>query len=184
MENTDRDFLKKMIDEEHSKPQMLRILNWIGSDKNRVAALVEVFLVGENPTTQRAAWPLGDLGTSQPELFAPHLPALLAFVKKPENHVAVSRNVLRILENIELPDEYLGEIADLVFSIVADPNAPIANRAFSMTVAWRICQKEPELANELRLIIEENWAHSTPAFKSRGRKILASIRLLENDKKG
>ena len=176
MENNDRDFLKNLILEEHSRPQAHRILDWIGSDAGRAALLVSIFLEGEYRTTQRAAWPLGDLGTKHPELLEPHLPKMLAFLKKTGNHVAVTRNMLRILGQIELPKEHLGEIADLVFKSAADPKEPIAIRAFSLTVAWRVCQIEPELSGELRMIIEAHLPFATAAFKVRSRNILAAMR--------
>jgi len=44
-----------------------------------------------------------------------------------------------------------------------------------MTVLANIAQKEPELKNELRLVIEQQLSHGSTGFCSRARKVLKMI---------
>ncbi len=175
MANTDQDFLRNLLLEGQSRPLTHHILSWVRDDAERVAALCASFLEGPYRITQRAAWPIGDIGKARPELLLPHLSVLIGFAKKEGQHDAVARNVLRILESIDLPDELLGEAADLAFPLAADPQKPVAIRAFALTAAWKICQNVPELAPELRLIIEDAMPHATPAIKVRCRRILEGM---------
>ena len=90
-------------------------------------------------------------------------------------HDAVKRNTLRIVQTAELTEEQMGLAADLCFAIVPDPDEPIAARAYALTICHRICQAEPALCGELKLVIESCFASSPAAVKSRGRKILKAL---------
>jgi len=61
------------------------------------------------------------------------------------------------------------------FEYVAFPETPIAVKAFSLTVLSNLSAAYPEIASELRLIIEDQWEHATPAFRSRAKKILKAM---------
>ena len=50
---------------------------------------------------------------------------------------------------------------------------PAAVRAFALTVAARIGKSEPDLMNELRLIVSKHLPQATAAFQVRVREILA-----------
>jgi hypothetical protein len=172
----EKEELKTMILAEHSFANSQRIVRWIGHEQARFDLLMQLFLENEYRVTQRAAMSISHFFDKNPDFFQNWLPKMVDFMKKKDAHDAVKRNVLRILQTINLPDELLGEIADCTFRFAADPNEPGAIRCFSMSVAWRICQKEPELSPELRHIIEENLPHATTAFKNRGGKILAEMK--------
>ncbi len=66
-------------------------------------------------------------------------------------------------------------MADSCFTFLSDPKEPIAVKVFSMSVLANITKKQPELRDELRIVIEDQLPYSTPAFKSRGGKILKEL---------
>lgn len=166
-------FLNEQLQLEHSKRQTLRLAGWIGQDHDRLAALLEIFLGKNNLLSQRAAWVLSTWAEQAP----PHmldlwLPQMVAKLREPHIHDAVKRNVVRILQHIEIPDDLIDELADSCFGFLADQKEAVAVRVFSMTVLEKICRKIPELQPELRLLLEEHLPHGTAAFKNRGQKIL------------
>lgn len=169
------DFLTEQLHLEHSKLQARRLAAWIGHDAERFAALMDIFLGSDYRLCQRSAWVLSQVAQKSPLLVEPWLPRMVAKMREPGIHDAVKRNVVRLLEDIYIPDSIVDDLADVCFQFLADPREAIAVRAFSMTVLEKICQKIPELKPELRLIIEENFEHGTAAFKSRGRKILRKL---------
>ncbi len=105
---------------------------------------------------------------------------IIQHLHKPDIHDAVKRNIVRILQNVEIPEEHYGEVADVCFTWLEDPNVAVAIRVFSMSVLWNICQKEPELMPELRATIEDWIDYSSTGFKSRGNKVLKMITKYEN----
>ncbi|WP_143165108.1 hypothetical protein [Chryseolinea serpens] len=97
------------------------------------------------------------------------------FLNKPGIHHAVKRNTLRLLQYIELPKRLQGRVADLCFQYLQGKGEPIAVKAFSLTVLQRILEEQPELGSELKIIIEDQLAYASPAFRSRAMKVLKVI---------
>jgi len=160
---------------EHSKRQKDRIVAYIGGDKDRFAILMQLFLKGEYRITQRAAWPLSYCVREYPGLIRPHFKALLDKLDKGGLHVAVVRNTMRLLQDVEIPVKYHGRVMSRCFDHVQSPETPIAVKAFSLTVLQHLSAVYPEIKPELRLIIEEQWDQAPPAFRSRARKILKGL---------
>jgi hypothetical protein len=48
-------------------------------------------------------------------------------------------------------------------------------KAFSLSILSNLSADYPEIRGELKIIIEEQWEHATPAFRSRAKKILKSM---------
>lgn len=152
----------------------MMIVRDIGSSEERFAALMKLIFANEDIVSARAAWVLGHAAEAHPQLVQPHLTRMLENLRQPV-HDAIKRNTLRIVQTAELTEEQMGLAADLCFAIVPDPDQPIAARAYALTICHRICQAEPALAGELKLIIENCFAGSPAAVKSRGRKILKAL---------
>ena len=152
---------------EHSKPQTMKVVEFIGADKTRFAELIKIFFAGEYRLTQRAAWPLNYCAEQQPELIQPYLPKLLDCLNRDDVHDAVKRNIVRLLQFVEIPKKLHAKTYSLCLDLVDDPNEPVAVRVFAMTVAARIAKAEPALMNELQLIVRQYLPHSTAAFQKR-----------------
>jgi hypothetical protein len=148
-----------------------RMVEWIGQDAERVAALMQVFTSGPYRICQRASWVVGHLGQRHPHLMMPWLPVLIEHLARTDIHDAIRRNSARVLEEIKVPDELLGAAADACFNAVADPNCAVAIRAFALTTLNDICQREPALWPELKLIVEEQLPIAKPAFLVRAKRL-------------
>ena len=167
--------IKEALLAEHSKRQSERIATFIGKNPDRFRELMDLFFGEEYRITQRAAWAVSHCTDQYPELILPHLDQLIHNLRN-KTHVAVRRNSLRVLQFVEIPEHLLGEAADICFQLLASHDEPVAIKVFSMTVLWNICQKEPDLSHELKLIIEEQLPYGTAGFKNRSNKILTAMR--------
>src|SRR5579863_10328550 len=167
--------LVKLLRAEHSKRQCDRIVAYIGSDKDRFAQLIELFFRGEYRMTQRAAWPLSYCVQRHPELITPYYRQLLDNLGRKDIHVAVIRNTVRLLQDVSIPKRWHGRVMSICFDFVADVQTPIAVKAFSLTILSHLSADYPEIRGELKLSIEEQWEQSTPAFRSRAKKILKGL---------
>jgi hypothetical protein len=165
--------LKTELLREHSKAQALKITAYIGSDSRKFDELMELFFDQEYRVTQRAAWVVSHCGKNHPELITPYIEKMIKNLKK-EVHVAVIRNTLKLLQEIDIPKQLWGITADICFKLL-ESNKPIAVKVFSMTVLANICEKEPDLKNELRIIIEDQLPYGSAGFKSRAAKTLKRL---------
>jgi hypothetical protein len=166
--------LKAALAKEHSKRQCDRIVKYIGDDPGRFAGLMELFFHGEYRIVQRAAWPMSYCVRAHPALIRPYFKRLLDYLDKPGNHIAVVRNTVRLLQDVEIPGRFHGRVMDSCFRFLQSPATPIAVKAFSLTILENMTKDYPDILPELKLIIEEQWEKSTPAFRSRARKIIRS----------
>jgi len=167
--------LEAEILREHSKRQTVRIARWIGSDKRRFRGLMELLLHGDRVVTQRAAWILSSCTDHHPQLVTPWLPALLKKMQEPDVHDALKRNVVRMLQCVDIPRSLLGIVVSLCFDYLNAVDAPIAVKANSMTVLRNIAKREPDLNHELKIAIELMLPHVGPALQARGRMVLKQI---------
>ncbi len=152
---------------EHSKLQTMKIVEFIGADENRFVELMKIFFAGEYRLTQRVAWPLNYCAERHPDLIQPYLPKLLNCLNRDDVHDAVKRNIVRLLQFIEIPKKFHAKTYSLCLDLVDDPNEAVAVRVFAMTVAARIAKSESVLMNELRLIVHRHLPHCTAAFQKR-----------------
>jgi hypothetical protein len=82
---------------------------------------------------------------------------------------------VRILQEIELPEAFHGEVMNTCFTFIETPSTPVAIKAFSLTTLFKLSRQYTEIRSELKMIIEERWETETAAFRVRGKKILAAL---------
>lgn len=133
------------------------------------------FLSNEYRLAQRAAWSVSRAARSKPELIKPYIKNLVAQLQRKDVHNAVIRNSIRVLEDIEIPEEFHAEVMNACFAFIEKPSTPAAIKAFSLTALFNLSKQYPEIKQELQLIIQERIDGETAAFKSRGKNILKSI---------
>lgn len=167
--------IREALLQEHSKAQCNRIVAYIGVNQLRFDELVKLFLTDEYRVVQRAAWPLSNVTDIHPELIQKHLAKIIARLKTPGIHNAVKRNVMRLLENTDIPPALQGTVMDTCFHYIADPKEAVAVKAFSLGVLGKMMNRYPEIIPELKLLIEDRLPHETAAFTSRAKKLLKKM---------
>ena len=167
--------IKEELLKEHSKNQTSKIVRYIGNDKTLFKELMELFFKEEYRVVQRAAWVVSCCGIKYPELIEPYFKKMLDKLKEPNIHNAVKRNIVKVWEEIEIPDELSGEVYDICFGYLQSLQEPIAVKAFSMTVLEKICLTYPELKNELKQTIEDMLPFGSAGIRARGKKILKHL---------
>ena len=166
--------IKEAVLEEHSKKQTMKIVKHVGSDSKRFAELMKLFLGDEYRVTQRAAWAVSYCAQQHPQLIKPYLSKLAKLLDKPGLHDAVKRNTLKIFETIAVPKALQGKMADVCFKFLLSQE-PIAMKAYSMTILLNICKEEPDLKNELRIVIEDMIPLGSAGIRSRGKRVLKEL---------
>ncbi len=170
--------LRAEILKEHSKAQCTKIVNWIGSNQQRFDELFNLFLNDEYRVVQRAAWPVSNCVMAHPLFISKHWQKLISNLKKQNLHDAVKRNSIRLMQKLEIPEKFHGEIMGLCFKYLESPTEPLAVKAFSMTVLGNLAKDYPEIITELKLIIEDQLPHQSAGFKSRARSVLKQLQYL------
>jgi hypothetical protein len=167
--------IRDEILKEHSRTQALKVASYACSSKKNFKELMQCFLANDSRLAQRAAWSVSWAAQKKPDMIEPYIKDLVAQLERKDVHPAVIRNSVRVLEQLEIPETFHGEVMNACFGFIENPVTPVAIKAFSLTTLFNLSKHYPEIKQELKLIIEERWDTETAAFKSRGKKILAAI---------
>lgn len=167
--------LRAAILKEHSKAQCNKIMEWVSADQKRFDELFNLFLHDEPRVTQRAAWPLSYCVSAHPGLIKKRFGELIQNLHKPGIHDAVKRNTLRILQEMNIPKKYQGEVMNTCFQYVESPTEAVAIKAFSITILGNLAKLYPDILPEIKLLIEEQMHSQTAAFKSRAKRLLNDL---------
>jgi hypothetical protein len=167
--------LENEILREHSKRQVVKIAEWIGNDKRRFGQLMNLFLHGDYRTAQRSAWVVSCCGERHPQLVTPWLKAMIDRMQESGVHIAVKRNVFRILECIDIPESLLGTVVSACTRELESVDSAIAVKAYSMTILLNVAQKEPVLKHELQALIEQSLPNAGAGIRARATRVLNTL---------
>jgi hypothetical protein len=167
--------LEKELMKKQTLVQCNRIIKYIADDEKRFADLMKLFFKGEYRLTQHAAWPMSYCIRHYPFLVKPYFKKFIDQLSDSGCHSAAKRNIVRLLQFVEIPKRYQGGLMDICFRFISDPEEAIAVKAFSLTILAKLGEIYPEILPEIKTVIEARWEHETPAFHSRARKILKSL---------
>lgn len=161
--------------ESYSKKRILEISEYACASAKNFKALMQCFLSNDYRLAQRAAWSVSWAARKKPELIKPHIKSLVEQLDRTDVHDAVIRNGVRVLEAIDIPEIFHGDVMNACFAFIEKPSTPVAIKAFSLTTLYNLSKIYPAIKPELKLIIEDRMSQETAAFKSRGMKILNAI---------
>lgn len=166
-----KEYILELLLSGHSRLLADQIVTETQNNPERVAVLIDFLMSGEYLIVQRVSWPLSIIAEKTPEALTPFLDQLIPLLAHSTHHAA-HRNILRLLQFINIPKKHQGNITDACFRFLYDAQTPVAIKSFSMEIVHRIAREEPDLATELCLYIEDRMDFESPGFRSRGRKIL------------
>jgi hypothetical protein len=170
--------IKEALLQEHSKKQCLKIVAYVGDDKKLFAELITLMITGEYRVAQRAAYSVSYCVQKHPALIKPWFGKMIKKMGDKQAHDAIRRNSLRILEDIDIPEKYCGELFEISNNYLHDIKEPIAVRVFSISVMFNIAKKYPDLNNEVKHNAESLLHCGIPALESRSKNILKEIKNL------
>ena len=167
--------LREEILKEHSKAQCIKIVKWVGTDQKRFDELFYLSLNDEYRVVQRSAWPVSYCVIAHSVFIKKHWNKLIKNLQRPNLHDAVKRNSVRLLQDINIPEKYRGEIMDICFKYLESPTEAVAVKVFSLTVLGNMAKHYPEIIPEIKLLIEDQLPQQTKAFKTRAKKTLNKL---------
>jgi hypothetical protein len=163
--------LEKELLKRQTLIQCNRIIKYIGDKELRFSGLMKLFFKGEYRLTQHAAWPMSYCIRQHPDLAKPYFKKFIDQLSDANAHPAAKRNIVRLLQYVEIPKRFHGKLMDICFQFISNPEEAIAVKAFSLSILSNLVKIYPEILPEIKTIIEARWAFETPAFHSRARKI-------------
>jgi hypothetical protein len=165
---------------EHSKDNTDRIRKYIGVDKDKLQELMDCFFSNTYRVSQRSAMVVSSVFDHTPQMINPYVLSLIDGLAEPNQHIAIKRNALRILQSVPIPEEKTTVLFDHCLENLIQKNEPVAVKAFSMTVMLQICKSFPELKKEVIPVLEiELERNESAGVLNRGKKVLLALHKLK-----
>ncbi|PSK84656.1 hypothetical protein [Prolixibacter denitrificans] len=134
---------------------------------------LEAAFSDELPTAWRACYLIDNTTEKYPELLEPHIEKFCERLPSLSNS-SQKRHFARMLTRCVIPEEWLGTVVNTCFEWLYSQE-PAAVKVHCMQIIFHAGKKEPDLLQELKAIIEEQWEMESKGFRSRGGKLLAAI---------
>lgn len=166
---------KEVLLENHSVALMKAIKKYVGDDKKKFGELMKLVLSEDKTIAPRASWAALHAGDKNQDLLNPWIGKMIKHLSRPI-HSSVKRNILRLFQDVVIPEKYRGELIEISYKLIFKQSEPIAVRVFAMTAIANQVVFHPELKNELEIVVKEMMVPGAPpAFHARGKKILKSL---------
>ena len=170
--------LRKLILQEHSKKQTMKIVNFIGTNQKRFDELIKLCLGDDIIFAQRASWVYRYCVESGPKLKEKQIRRILKQIGK-VSHSAVRRNFIKSLEFISIPKSLEASVVSLCFELINSRDEFVAIKVYAMNYLFSCCIKYPDLKTELKSSIGSQMEFERPAFLSASKKILKKFKSIK-----
>ncbi len=159
-----------------SAAERKRAIRSVDKNPGQIDKLMKLFLTEHYWTSQRLAGVLEAVGRKNPALLQAYLKQLVARLEASgDADTALKRNIPRILQWMPIPVRLQGRVVNVCFRLLSDPAELVAAKVFSMTVLANIAKAQPDLKSEIRYQIESQYNLSTPAFRSRAKRVIKML---------
>jgi len=132
------------------------------------------FAISTHDKSWRASWLMDKVYDEAPELVRPYIPLMIDSIPELECQ-SKQRQFLKLISAEPLPKTISGHFINRCFDLLISKATPVAVRVYAMQILFTFSQQEPDIKNELALIIEEHMNDGTAGFRCRGKQILKKL---------
>lgn len=163
-----------------SRKNSVKFAHEVIANPEQMAELMTYFFSDDLRVCQMASFPIITIADNKIELLRPYISKMISkYHEAPHN--AYKRNVLRTLQFIDLPEDLEGKVYDICLEEFCNVKAATALRAFGLTVMCNICEKHPELSQELLPTLIDYKNSGSSGFENRLKKEITRVSLLLED---
>ena len=166
--------LSEQLMAEMSRRNIDYIVHYIGNDPQLFKDLMDIVWNGSPPLPQRAAWAVSHVTDKYPELLKPYIKKIINRLEE-FDHPGVRRSFVRYIAEHGIPPSTEGKLYDICSRWLMSRDEPIAIKAHCMQIMFNIAEKESDLKNELKLMLEELITHESAGIKSRSQYLLEKL---------
>lgn len=165
--------------EEQLKIEMSRanidfVVNEIIQDISLLDQVWDLVFIGKPPIQMRATWAIEKIAAKFPEILDKKMSKIIKFLPESPND-GTRRILVKLLLIGNIPKKYQGKAYGICFDWFFLKHSSIGVKAYSLEVLYKIAQENPELLNELVLVLEGIEENSQAALLAKKRNITKSI---------
>ncbi len=169
------DYVEQLL-QEHSRPNTNLIAKAIGNNPAEFKKIIELIYKAKAPIPHRASWLLSAVNEQHPELLRPYLSKFVDTIERFQVD-GVKRNMINVLASHQIPEKIQGKAVDVCFRLLLSPSETVVVKTQAMQVLANISEEYPELKQELKIAIDDQWDKNTAAFHARAKHIRKKLKL-------
>lgn len=164
--------LKSSILKSRSPENWQHIVNLVIENQSLYPYLVRLAFSKESVMGLRASWIMDKISEKSAGIASKDIIQFIIKESPNEPNYSVLRASLRMLCRYEIDINFCGELVNASFEWLSASKTPIAVKVHAMQLLYNFTIQEPDLKNELKIIIEEQMPIGSAGFKARGKHIL------------
>ncbi|MDM8161623.1 hypothetical protein QUH73_17540 [Labilibaculum sp. K2S] len=165
--------LKKLLDPFPVKEEARLVARSIAENPTYINELWDICISNEKHSW-RATWILDKIYDIAPDLVRLYLPQMIDLVPSLTNESKL-RQYLKLISLEPLPSNISGDFINYCFDVLISSTSAIAIKVYAMQILYNFSLQEPDIQNELALVIEEQMENGSAGYCSRARRILKAI---------
>ncbi|HRG54208.1 MAG TPA: hypothetical protein PLL00_15375 [Bacteroidia bacterium] len=169
------DYVEQLL-QEHSRPNTNLIAKAIGNNPAEFKKIIELIYKAKAPIPHRASWLLSAVNEQHPELLRTYLSKFVDTIERFQVD-GVKRNMINVLASHQIPEKIQGKAVDVCFRLLLSPSETVVVKTQAMQVLANISEEYPELKQELKIAIDDQWDKNTAAFHARAKHIRKKLKL-------
>jgi hypothetical protein len=144
----------KIFSQPIGKPIILQIISEIEMQSSDFQEVFDLIFDENKNIAWRAAWVVDHLSRKHVELFSNKMKLKLVNFSQTVTKSGHLRLCLSILLNVGLPDALSGDFINFCFENILNEKTAVAVKALSVKVLSEICKTEPDLRNEVKIVLQ------------------------------
>lgn len=166
--------LEKLLDPFPVKEEAILVAQSIAKNPKYVKELWEI-CISDKKHSWRATWLMDKVYDIAPDLVRLYLPQMIELVPSLSNESKL-RQYLKLISLEPLPSNISGDFINYCFDALISGTSAIAIKVYAMQILYNFSLQEPDLQNELALIIEGGLENGSAGYCSRAKRILKAIK--------
>lgn len=166
--------LENLILREYSRVHAAFIADIIIQKPELAEVLVKIVFENKNPLSKRGVWSLQIAHKKDKYLLTDYIAEIITKLPEIKSH-SIQRCLLSILTTANIPENKEAFLLDYTTEILTNTNSTVAALIYSTDIYYNIAKKEPELLNELAVMLEFLQPNATPGIASKARRIMKQI---------
>ncbi|MDX1685102.1 MAG: hypothetical protein R3275_07685 [Saprospiraceae bacterium] len=144
----DKSELTRLLLREHSKANSMEVVQLLESGKASLRDLIQLFSSNDKLIAQRASTTVNHYFSRHTDEITSCMDIFLEAMDR-SIHPSIRRNVMRLLQFVDIPEQYRAPILNRAYEYLLNPKTPIAVQVFSLQVIANISQNHQDLKAEL-----------------------------------
>lgn len=165
--------LEKLLDPFPVKEEAILVAQNIAENPKYIKNLWEI-CISDKKHSWRATWLMDKVYDATPDLVRLYIPKMIELIPNLDNE-SKQRQFLKLVSLEPLPKNISGEFINHCFDLLISGTSAVALKIYAMQILYNFSLHEPDIQNELALIIEDGLENGTAGYCARAKRILKAI---------